>query len=1358
MAPRTAAAPSLDDPPKRMTRARAARTTEAPEAPARTSRKDTAADKPAAPTRGRPRTKTTSTCTDATASKPIGRSAAARNNNTATAEPKKDPAKRGRKKAQDEVQDTSAIDPDSSEDEMDIVSVRARPKSVTSSNKTATAAPKSAPGRGRKMTLALMAKGHDESAIEDNSDNDDELAQPEIPKKRPGRPKVTSTATKGKAAATETSTKAPVRRSRKATSVAADDENKGDNKTIHISAASLTASSAASRAKTTTTAPPRKKVTFLDMATDADKENKPIPSPTATEPKNKIQMGVKDKPVRKGAATPEGQKPTGGSKEEKKKEPLSPKKATQVARSGSSASSRDSADDDESGSPRPRIPRHSGSPTKRDPPRSFDSPVKKIDFTSPVKPSSQHPSLFHGAPNEQQQFFPRSVPATIPADSIMLASPARRLPPSPLKESLRDSPRRAQLQPAALLSRTEVADPRENSPLKTSPKKGKLGAAFPQRQFNPTATPSKTKMTLLQSPAKRPLSPIKSLPSRNTGVPPSREAPSERTEETIPYHVRPSPSTEKQQESITKSTEQDIKKEPETDDVFTDGPLDVEMSVLEDDQPSTAPGENVCSPVVQEETGEEPPAEAPTYELDDPLTSAVEDVYSPVVEEEDGSESPMKTPAYEIDDPFIITEANSIPTSPVNRYEIVNPDTSVSSIRSYQGIPPAAPSPPVFTASKPSQFVYRDDVVEDSEDEQMADASPTKFNVAPSRRKTIFGAQATSSVEDEHQKHEESLGFTPLAQNLSQWDSISPVKRRSSRVQSRGIFSPQKRSEPIEKATEDAVKDNGLENEPQPRSARQSLASITSMPTFFEDAMSVRQRDSVVSGISPSELDETDQEIHDDNVDEPTANCNAGPEPAIYEDMEDEGEAYGDENAVPAKSTAPIDPRLFDETPNEETIEKENSIPLPMSVTPIRSRVFPRTVHTVSKVPLRPDGDGSTLKIPRKRTRSLSSSPRKSTTPCLRNNRSPLRVSPRKERVALKPTAEDIVESEPESELPDETPVKYSTSTWPKSAGNSPTKSSKKPNPKDEQVLQGAVVFADVHTAEGADASGIFVELLTQMGARCVKSWSWNPRTSLSPVDGVDPKESKVGITHVVFKDGGVRTLEKVREANGLVKCVGVSWVLDCERKGKWLDESDYGVDVSLVPRGGQKRRKSMEPRALSNMNGSIIKLDSSTSSNGGRRSGADRETFQELMRVSPFPSSSRRDSMEWERASSPSQPEPQRHFAIQSTPTNPSRIADFLPGSGVESPTTPDFNYAFDFDGASAPSPITPYYPSQGSKLVQQTCPPKQLRQGLFDDQGRGDSQLSEGLKIRLEAARRKSLVWKPKVGSPLAGPGLNS
>jgi hypothetical protein len=92
-----------------------------------------------------------------------------------------------------------------------------------------------------------------------------------------------------------------------------------------------------------------------------------------------------------------------------------------------------------------------------------------------------------------------------------------------------------------------------------------------------------------------------------------------------------------------------------------------------------------------------------------------------------------------------------------------------------------------------------------------------------------------------------------------------------------------------------------------------------------------------------------------------------------------------------------------------------------------------------------------------------------------------------------------------------------------------------------------------VHTTEGADASGIFIELLNQMGARCVRSWAWNPRAGIAGIAGNADEAAgtttggggKIGITHVVYKDGGKRTLEKVRDCEGVVKCVGVGWVLE---------------------------------------------------------------------------------------------------------------------------------------------------------------------------------------------------------------------
>ena len=65
--------------------------------------------------------------------------------------------------------------------------------------------------------------------------------------------------------------------------------------------------------------------------------------------------------------------------------------------------------------------------------------------------------------------------------------------------------------------------------------------------------------------------------------------------------------------------------------------------------------------------------------------------------------------------------------------------------------------------------------------------------------------------------------------------------------------------------------------------------------------------------------------------------------------------------------------------------------------------------------------------------------------------------------------------------------------------------------------------------------------------------------------------------------------------------------------------------------------------------------------------------------------------------------------------------------------------------------SPTTPYYMAQGSKLIQQTCPPKQNTARLFSMSGEIEDQEDEKVRKKLMAARRKSLQWAPRVRSPL-------
>ncbi|KAA8910633.1 hypothetical protein FN846DRAFT_775018 [Sphaerosporella brunnea] len=119
-------------------------------------------------------------------------------------------------------------------------------------------------------------------------------------------------------------------------------------------------------------------------------------------------------------------------------------------------------------------------------------------------------------------------------------------------------------------------------------------------------------------------------------------------------------------------------------------------------------------------------------------------------------------------------------------------------------------------------------------------------------------------------------------------------------------------------------------------------------------------------------------------------------------------------------------------------------------------------------------------------------------------------------------------------------------------------------------VLAGAVVYVDAYTNDGGDCCETFSKMLRCMGAKVLKQWNWNP-------DSATP--GKVGITHVVFKDGSPRTLAKVKAAGALVSCVALMWVIQCARRDEWLDESAYAIDLDATPRGGNKRRKSMDPQ-----------------------------------------------------------------------------------------------------------------------------------------------------------------------------------
>ena len=1394
-------APAPASPPKRVTRARTKNAPTSSKSKEGTATKATAS---AVAKRGRP--KKTDTLTRATAASKARTTSAAAARRSAT-------TTKGGTRAKKEQEVVDDDDGTSSDDEMDVVTVRSHNSSLMgsrgssrmgstssltgSTGSMATRARRGATATATTATARRKAQAQSKD-VDDDDDDEDELAQLEVSTGSARgnvatRPTRTATAPTAASRTRQAATTTTTRRTRK-TATETSSESTGSLRSSGTGAAGKRAtgptSSSTSRNRPATVATAaRKKVTFLDITEDSDKENQVVPPPATGMGKGKLATGMSAKPVRRGAASTATRATKTAATENAAdtapaKEPLSPKKATQVAKANSSGSE-DAADSDVPSQPNTPVRHISKSPVKVGSISSaLASPAKKLDFGASIGVPMPSPIKLQEEETEPTSNERDIIPFKEFRESFMASSPARRPPSSPYKDIMRmESPKKAPIifepkSPSPVKSTRDVM----SSPLKDSPRKGKLAASI--SQFSASCGPAAASplkgmsASFLRTPAKR--APM--LSSSPLSIRSKRDSMSRmnrgsgmglfgRTEEEA-HPQEPSAHGPEDTEMTTEpDTPKPAEETPRQDDGYPE-PLEIDESTLEIPPPETWKFEQNESPHQDEQENEPQDPE-----------KALEELQREVDAEDSFVNSELS--------PAMFTAPQPCPEVPEA--------SGVKTVRSLNEARPAAASPAFG-------YDYRDEAAE-TEGESMMDISPAKPRYPESP------AMYPDCGDDE-------LGFTPLASQLGQWNATSPDKRPAKKYPIPGLFSPVKVHS---RRARDSLEGRHSIRARQSMASRASLAAGTpTLARLFDGEMKILVRGRERSDYEGSMLID-DESMNDVDITmlshEPDMGHVEDQEPT--EPFQVDDEVYADENEIPPEPTVTVPPNLFYEDRNngndraevdlqedenisseEPTVtipatlffgDKENdrnqngSMPpnahLPMSVTPVRGRTTPRTVHTVSKVPLKPEDDGS-LRISRKRARSLSAGssgliPQLTPTPALKANTLP---SPKKSKSPLKQQfdVEDL--SEPTGEEEEVTPKPTRTRQSP--VRSTPARSAKKP--ATNLVLQGAVVYADVHTMEGADASGIFIELLTQMGARCVKSWNWNPRTSLSPVDGAEPKETKVGITHVVYKDGGVRTLEKVREANGLVKCVGVGWVLDCERANKWLDEADYAVDLTMIPRGGQKRRKSMEPRALSNINGSVVKLDSSASSVSGRRTfGADEQeaAMQELRKLSPTPQSvrSRRTTVEFsmDDESGLATPRPQRRDKRQSSAHRARRSSIMPPDPDstpradqpIQPPATPSFDYDSDYtfnfndddNTISAPSPTTPFYLSERSRLVQQTCPPKQSRQGLFDSKPSGGSgsgsgaagdefTMSEGLRRRLEAARRKSLVWRPKVGSPLA------
>lgn len=358
------------------------------------------------------------------------------------------------------------------------------------------------------------------------------------------------------------------------------------------------------------------------------------------------------------------------------------------------------------------------------------------------------------------------------------------------------------------------------------------------------------------------------------------------------------------------------------------------------------------------------------------------------------------------------------------------------------------------------------------------------------------------------------FGFTPLASRFGDWETGSPLKSKSPLAQKTPQTpenGPKNQASPANeffeaemRALPDAAGNNTTDDTDPLVGTPEIKDPVCEDISLTSEDFALAAEANEMSTMSPDQV-------------ESMLNLNGNDD-----SMSEASQEYGDENEVPGHNAhgdaqvPPVTPRRF-----------------------IR-----REFHTVSKVPLKAADVSTPPPQPslKKRRHSISKVSVSRPTHTLSRSATVISYSPTKNK-EHNATFEEAVEEENMTERsaslsPPRTPTK-SEAGWENAETPAQTtvKMSAQTPGRNPGLLRGAVVFVDVHTMEGADASAIFVELLTQMGARCVKTWNWNPKEEDAP--------AKIGITHVVYKDGGKRTMEKVRETRGVVQCVGVGWVLE---------------------------------------------------------------------------------------------------------------------------------------------------------------------------------------------------------------------
>ncbi|RMZ80637.1 hypothetical protein DV738_g2616, partial [Chaetothyriales sp. CBS 135597] len=1102
-----------------------------------------------------------------------------------------------------------------------------------------------------------------------------------------------------------------------------------------------------------------KKVTFEDVPND-DKENHPVPARKAPAKKETPVTGMRAKPVRKPSGVTKKSSTTASRATRSRSDKpaarvLTPKKISPVNRPATADASDDDDDDDELCCAKTPVRDLSLSPRRNPALAAALSPVQKLDLTQ---------SLVARSPVR-------------PIESGMM-SPARR-PPSPQKEAtvespLKESPKRGNLTlvfptasqmgsvPAALVPPTRFN-------LLQSPKRVQLDAsAFSNSAMKPKQSPLKA--SLLGSPARRLAS-----PKKPTDTPAGGHA-----EVTVTSHFRSSVSPERSGR-VYRMSDEELAEELVND-------MDFDQSVLCVNSPL-----KVMKPVLFEEE-KEAPAALPAVDIADmdaEDTSVLSnEVVSPSIKAAEARFRSASTPSEESEDELAgektpVRHLGGFRSSLMEDESRSRLSTGIPAITNHNiGFTPLAAQMTGWHAASPdkkstvrktfeSQHLFSpiaamhvDGQVVISRQSTPQQKTP-RFKVSSLRRRSlaptvIRSPEKTSFFEDQMAGFEAEHGDEEAATAESDMNELLNNEEIMTGPPQLGIRLEEEGSEG-EDDTDAALDENDDAN-----------GELTTDLIKFTNASNTAMVDF-------EELAKEAQEMHEESM-------------MVAENGEEED--YGDENVAPLQDMEVTEmightaahehfaefPQCHDEQATEhgedamETIEQASEASEAAEVTegktadselglctPVQQDFsMPRFIHTVvSKVPLRPEGQVSPVKVARKRARSLSNAAQESTP-----KRAALILVPMALSGAATPSPDRRVRSAAPSpavttpgqisfavhDFGDSTLDSINVSEEdmmdfevgnpaiapPSSAKSAKTVQTSTATPVrtplrqlGRGILAGTVVYVEVRTGEGADASGVYIDLLTQMGAKCVKEWRWNPRSSMNAEEAT--AGPKVGITHVVYKDGGKRTLEKVRDATGEVLCVGVRWVLDCEREQKWLDETPYIVDHAIFPRGGSRRRKSMEPSRLSNVNGTV-------SAKGGRRT-SSAEFLTDAMRqdliktpVSNFSLSAAADDGESE---------------ISSTYNSPTTTMNVRNASaGFETP--PELK---NWDPATSATPMAPKTPAQPNfrrdnegpgAAGLKSAPPKQLGEKLFDERAAAIGQICSTASMTANLAQCQLLARK--------------